>query len=89
MAELGDAGKRALHKERMARRKAERVVARVHEQSKAQVAAAEERASRAELQLARLNAALAAGLHHSLADRLEGETAEELAEDARRFVNAR
>lgn len=93
---LGDAGKRALDAEREARKAAEKAAREAQakvkqyedagksELEKAQTTAADaaKDAETARGELARLRAALKAGLDPELADRLKGSTPDELAADA-------
>lgn len=89
---LGDAGKAALDKERAARKEAEKELAKYRkaEQDRADAdkseaekrAAAEERATAAELRAMRLEVAHGKGLTPAQAKRLVGATREELEADA-------
>jgi hypothetical protein len=99
-AALGDAGKRALKAERdrakAEKARADTLAAKVKEYEDAQLSEQEKkerdladattRATAAETKLAKLEAALAAGLPRDLADRLQGDTPEALAEDAAKLA---
>lgn len=94
--QLGDAGKKALEQERAARREAEKEAREtkarlraIEDQGKSdgeKLTEAEQRAVKAENRLARVNAAIKKKLPLDLADRLIGDTAEELERDAERLA---
>lgn len=93
---LGDAGKKALEQERAARRDAEKTAREaqarlraIEDQGKSdgeKLTEAEQRAQKAENRLARVNAAIKKKLPLDLADRLIGDTSEELERDAERLA---
>lgn len=101
-AEMGDAGKKALDKERRARRDAERKARELEERLTAiedkdktdaerfaaKLADAEDRAARAESKALRLEVAQSKGLTAAQAKRLVGDTQEELEADADEILEA-
>lgn len=95
-ARLGDAGKKAIEAERTARREAEKALKDAQARLRAiedkdksdgeKLTVAEQRAQQAENRLARVQAAIKKKLPLDLADRLLGDTPEELERDAERLA---